>query len=55
MSSGVDPGFPVGGRGPVLRGAAWTFDASAFWSCGGGGRALENFACRSANGHICYD
>ena len=29
MSSVVDPGFPVGGRGPI-RGA-WTSDEGAFW------------------------
>ena len=26
---GADPGFPVGGRGPI-RGRTWTFDTGAF-------------------------
>ena len=29
--SGADPGFPAGGRGPVLGGGAWTSDVGVFW------------------------
>ena len=56
FQSGADPGFPVGGRGPVWGGRGPLTQVLFSENVKtkelgpvGGGRALENFACGSAN------
>ena len=47
---GADPGFPVGGCGPPTQAFSVKMDVKRKeLGPAGGGRAPENFVCRSAN------